>query len=109
VGRDATDFPDTTSFEHGPRLSATAVLGSGWRLSGEASYLLRAYAAAAAGDPEARADRFAYGGAAVEKDVGDRWTLRLSAGDRIATSNLPRYSYSRITALFGVTYSLGLF
>jgi tetratricopeptide (TPR) repeat protein len=109
VGRDATDFPDTTSSEHGPRLSATAVLGSGWRLSGEASYLLRAYAAAAAGDPEARADRFAYGGAAVEKDVGDRWTLRLSAGDRIATSNLPRYSYSRITALFGVTYSLGLF
>jgi hypothetical protein len=54
-------------------------------------------------------DDFLYAGASVEKDLGERWTLRISAADRIASSNLPRYSYSRITALLGLTYTVGLF
>jgi tetratricopeptide (TPR) repeat protein len=108
-GRDSTEFADTTSFEHGPRLSAIAVLGSTWRVLGEVSYLHRTYNAPAAGDLQPRMDDFLYAGASVEKDLGERWTLRISAADRIASSNLPRYSYSRIMALLGLTYTVGLF
>jgi hypothetical protein len=109
AGRDLADLVETRSWEHGPRLAFRFILGRGWRASGEGSFVYRFYDAAVAGLAQPpRSDTSLYVGASVEKDVG-RWTVRLSAGDRVVSSNLPGYSYSRLTSTFGLSYTLGLF
>jgi tetratricopeptide (TPR) repeat protein len=108
AGRDVTDFQYTSVWEQGPRAAAHLVLLPGLRASAEALFIARNYDAAGSGSQDARADRIFYLGGAVEKDFG-RFTLRLSSGYRIASSNLPEFTYSRLTATLGASYTLGLF
>ncbi|HXN83559.1 MAG TPA: hypothetical protein VN883_13870, partial [Myxococcales bacterium] len=61
----------------------------------------------AAAAPDPRADRILFVGGAVEKDLANGFALRFSAGDRQTWSNLPGFSYSRLTAILALTYSLG--
>ena len=102
AGRDAADAPEAASWEHGPRAAVRFVLLPTLRASADVAWLWRPF-------DVARSDRVLYLAAAVEKDFANRFTLRLSVGDRIARSNLGTYSYSRITATLALSYTLGLF
>jgi tetratricopeptide (TPR) repeat protein len=102
AGRDAAKAPDAASWEHGPRAAVRFVLLPTLRASADIAWLWRRFDAA-------RSDHFLYLAAAVEKDFANRFTLRLSVGDRIARSNQPAFSYSRITATLALSYTLGLF
>jgi hypothetical protein len=108
-GRDAADAQDTSSWDHGPRAVARLVLFSTARAILEASFAWRQFDAPAAGATQARADHILFLGGTLEKDFADRFTVRLSAGDRRLSSNLPGLSYSRMTAILGLNYTLGLF
>jgi hypothetical protein len=113
VGRDSTESPDFSSWDHGPRAAARLAIYPTVRATLEASFGWRRFDAAggfsgagsAASDP--RADRILFVGGAVEKDFANRFALRLSGGDRQTWSNLPGFSYSRLTAILALSYSLG--
>jgi hypothetical protein len=107
-GRDATSFSDTTSWEHGPRAAIRLVVLPTLRVGGEASYTSRGYDAAAVGRTGPRADRIFYAGSTLEKDFA-RFTLRLQAGYRVASSNDPAHSFSRLVTTLGASYTVGLF
>jgi hypothetical protein len=80
------------------------------RAGAEVGLSLRSFDAAALDSGlSPRFDRSLYFGASLEKDLLDRFTLRLSAGDRISSSNQASYSYSRLTAVLALSYTLGLF
>jgi hypothetical protein len=85
------------------------------RVTLEASFVLRRFDATGGSSgtgsaaPDPRADRILFVGGAFEKDFADRFTLRLSGGDRQTWSNLPGFSYSRLTAILALSYSLGFF
>jgi tetratricopeptide (TPR) repeat protein len=109
AGRDAANAPEAASWEHGPRAAVRFVLLPTLSVSADAAWLWLPFDAPAPGSSVARSDRILYLAAAVEKDFANRFTLRLSLGDRIARSNLSAYSYSRITATLALSYTLGLF
>jgi hypothetical protein len=107
-GRDATSFSDTSSWEQGPRAAVRLLLLPTLRVGAEASYTSRKYDAAAVAGTNARADRIFYAGSTLEKDFA-RFTLRLQAGYRIASSNDPVRSYSRLATTLGLSYTVGIF
>jgi hypothetical protein len=110
ASRDSTSYADTSSWEHGPSAALRLVLLPSLRASAEVALSFRSFDAAALDATlPTRVDRILYTGAALEKDLLDRFTLRLSAGDRISSSNQPGYSYSRLTAVLALSYTLGLF
>jgi tetratricopeptide (TPR) repeat protein len=105
VLRDVTSFADTSAWEHGPRAAVRWVLRPTLRLAAEGGFLFRSYDA---GIPQARSDAIRYAGASVEQDLG-RFTLRLAGGARASVSNHAAFTYSRLTATLGVSYTLGIF
>lgn len=100
AGRDATNSPDTSSWEHGPRVAVRLLLLPTLRGSAEASFIARSY--------DAHSDRIFYAGGALEKDLG-RFTVRLLAGYRVSSSTLAEFTWSRLIATLGLSYTLGLF
>jgi hypothetical protein len=100
IGRDSTSFSDTSLWEHGPRAAVRWVLLPTLRGGADASFTFRAYGS--------HSDRIYYAGGALEKDLG-RFTVRLLAGYRSASSTLPDFTYSRLIATLGLSYTLGLF
>lgn len=109
AGRDVADSVDAASWEHGPRAFLRFVLFPSLRASGEAAWTWRLFDAPSAGNSQARSDRILYLGAALEKDIADRLTLRLAGGERIASSNVPAYTYSRFTAALALSYTIGIY
>jgi hypothetical protein len=113
AGRDSTDSPDFSSWDHGPRAVGRLALSPTLRATLEASFVWRRFDPAGgssgtgAAVPDPRADRILFVGGAVEKDFANGFALRFSAGDRQTWSNLPGVSYSRVTAILALTYSLG--
>ena len=104
VSRDLTSFADTTAWEHGPHAGGRWVVLPALRLAAEAGLLFRPFDAAT----PARSDTIRYAGASVEQDLG-RFTLRLATSARASVSTDPAYSYTRLTATLGVSYTLSLF
>jgi tetratricopeptide (TPR) repeat protein len=110
VSRDLTSFAYTSTWEHGPRAAVRWVLRPTLRLAAEGGFLFRTFDAGdpQAGDPQARSDAIRYAGASLEQDLG-RFTLRLAGGARASVSNQSAFTYSRLTATLGVSYTLGIF
>ena len=111
-GRDAAAKGFTNSWEHGPRAGVRFFLLPTLRVTGSASLLWRSFDEV---DPAAppgtgpRADRVLFVGGGLEQDFLDRFLVRLSLGDRVASSSDPAFSYSRLTALLALSYTAGLF
>ena len=61
-----------------------------------------------AGSPQARYDAIRYALGSLEQDLG-RFTVRLSATVRTSDSNQPAFTYTRLTAALGASYTLSIF
>ncbi len=107
-GRDSAQDAALTWQEHGPRAEARIRLAARARLVAEAGYHWRRYPNV---DPYlgvARSDTILDAALRGELDLGERWTLQLSAAVQRAWSNVPDFSYVKIYPTLGIAYTIGL-
>jgi tetratricopeptide (TPR) repeat protein len=94
--------------EHGPLATVQLTPGAMARIVLEGQFSWRQYDAL---DPDlgvTRADRYLDGYLVGEIDLGNYWTIRVTATGRHAWSNVPDFRYTRFTATAGLVYTLGL-
>jgi tetratricopeptide (TPR) repeat protein len=107
-GLDVTRDPTLGWWEQGPRLGVRVPLGRDTRIALDLGYDWRTYDHYDAALGAARADRFLDAAAVVERELGDRWTLRASLAVRRATSNVPAFVYTSVIPSVGIAYTIGL-
>jgi hypothetical protein len=108
ASHDGAEEPALALRELGPRVSLRRPLARGWRTALDLGWTwLRADAT----DPilgKRREDHLLDAAAALEVELGARFTLRLSCAGRLARSNVGELSYSRIVPSVGLSYVRGL-
>lgn len=107
-GWDAAHDPALAWGEHGPRAALRLALSRDVRLGLDAAFTWRAYQAFDPALGALRADRYLDAAAVLERDLGDRWTLRASLVARKAFSNVPDFAYTRIVPTLGIAWTAGL-
>jgi hypothetical protein len=78
------------------------------RMGLEAAWTWRTYDAVDPVFKVVRADAYADASALLELDLAERFTLRLAATAREASSNVPYFRYTKIVPTVGLAYTLGL-
>ncbi len=106
-GRDGTRLSSFSWWEQGPHLSVRKALAPRMRMGLEAAWTWRTYDAADVGSP-VRADTYADASALLELDLAERFTLRLAATAREASSNRPDFRYTKIVPTVALAYTFGL-
>jgi len=107
-GRDSASSSWLSWWEQGPHLSVRKALAPRMRMGLEAAWTRRTYDTI---DPDfkvVRADAYADASALLELDLAERFTLRLAATAREASSNVLYFRYTKIVPTVGLAYTLGL-
>jgi tetratricopeptide (TPR) repeat protein len=109
-GRDVARDPTLSWWENGPRAALRFQATRATRLGFDAGLAWRNYDAdhASASPPPARRDVILDVGALVERDLGDRWTVRASATVRRQSSNDPSFTYTKLVPMVGIGYTAGV-
>jgi tetratricopeptide (TPR) repeat protein len=105
--RDATDAGSLAFLEHGPRVELRVPAGRTLRLVGEAGLAFRAYDER---DPVLgvlRDDHYLDGAAALDWELGPRWSARAGLQVRRATSTVPMLEYTKVVPAVGISWTAG--
>jgi len=105
---DAAHDPSRAYVDHGPLLTAAAPIGSQVLLTVQAAWSWRVYQATDPNFDVTRADTYLDLATRLEVALGARWTAYATGAARRARSNIPDYTSSRLVALAGLSYTLGI-
>jgi hypothetical protein len=108
LGADGTTSPELSYLEHGPFAILRLGTGGQTRLVAEARLTFRRYDAVDQDLGVERDDRYLDGTLACERDLSDRWTVRLTGTARRALSNVSDLQYSKLTAGLALVYTAGV-
>ncbi len=109
-GLDSTRDRSLSWRETGPRVSLRLALSRDVRLGVDSAFTWRDYRDYGGYDPlhAERSDRYLDLAGILERELGDRWTLRLSLAARKAFSNDAFFEYTKIVPMLGIVYTAGV-
>jgi Tfp pilus assembly protein PilF len=109
AGQDAAQLAVLSYREHGPVLSGTWLVAKPLRLGLETGGWWRPYHDAWTETGLIRSDRVLDAAFLADWLLSERWAIRSQVAFRRVVSNLPTFTFSKLTASVGVAYTAGLF
>ncbi len=94
--------------EQGPRVSLRLAVGRDDWLGLDGAFTWREYDEIDRALSVRRSDRYVDLAAFLEREIGERWTLRGSLAVRKALSNVPEFRYTKVVPMVGLAWTVGI-